>query len=72
VTGQCRQEGPQLVAVQPLQPPPVEVLPTFPAKADIRRLARFEPHLGQATATFSSRLRKNTSNFSRHFPHSYS
>jgi hypothetical protein len=69
VTGQCPQEGPQLVAAQLPQPPPAEVLPTFPAKADISRLARFDPHFGQATSTFSSRLRKNTSKFSRHFPH---
>jgi hypothetical protein len=35
-------------------------------------LARFEPHFGQAMATFSSRLRKNTSKLSLHLPHWYS
>jgi hypothetical protein len=68
--GQCPQEGPQLVAAQLPQPaPPAAVFPTLPAKADIRRFARFEPHFGQTTSTFSSRLRKNTSKLSLHLPH---
>jgi hypothetical protein len=70
VTGQCPQEGPQLVAAQLPQPaPPAVVLPTLPAKVDISRFARFEPHFGQTMSTFSSRLRKNTSKFSLHLPH---
>jgi hypothetical protein len=70
VTGQCPQEGPQLVAAQLPQPsPPAEVLPIFPAKADIIRSALIDPHFGQATDTFSSRLRKRTSKFSLHFLH---
>jgi hypothetical protein len=72
VTGQCPQEGLQRVAEQLPQPPPAEVLPTLPAKADMSRFARFDPHFGQAMSTCSSRLRKNTSNLSRHFPHWYS
>jgi len=73
VTGQCPQEGPQRVAAQLPQPaPPAEVLPTFPVKADKSRSALFDPHCGQATANFSSRLRKRTSKFSPHFRHLYS
>jgi hypothetical protein len=70
VTGQCPQEGPQLVAAQLPQPsPPAEVLPIFPAKADSSRSTLIEPHFGQATDTFSSRLRKRTSKSSLHFRH---
>ena len=70
MTGQCPQEGPQLVAAQLPQPsPPAEVLPIFPAKADINRSTFIDPHFGQATDTFSSRLRKRTSKFSLHFRH---
>jgi hypothetical protein len=70
VTGQCPQEGPQLVAAQLPQPsPPAEVLPIFPAKADICRSTLIDPHFGQATDIFSSRLRKRTSKFSLHFRH---
>ena len=70
VTGQCPQEGLQLVAAQLPQPsPPAEVLPIFPAKADISRSTLIDPHFGQATDTFSSRLRKRTSKFSLHFRH---
>jgi hypothetical protein len=70
VTGQCPQEGPQLVAAQLPQPaPPAEVLPIFPEKADIIRSALADPHFGQATGTISSRLRKRTSNISLHFLH---
>jgi hypothetical protein len=70
MTGQCPQEGPQLVAAQlPHSAPPAEVLPIFPAKADKSRSALFDPHSGQATATFSSRLRKKTSKVSSHFRH---
>jgi hypothetical protein len=70
VTGQCPQEGPQLVAAQLPQPaPPAEVLPTLPAKADICRSALVDPHFGQATDTFSLRLRKRTSKTSLHFRH---
>jgi hypothetical protein len=70
VTGQCPQEGPQLVAAQLPQPsPPAEVLPIFPAKADISRATLVDPHFGQATETFSSRLRKRTSKLSLHFRH---
>ena len=67
---QCPQEGPQLVAAQlPHSAPPAEVLPIFPAKADKSRSALSDPHRGQATATFSSRLRKKTSKVSPHFRH---
>jgi hypothetical protein len=61
------------VAAQLPQPaPPAEVLPTFPVKADKSRSALFDPHCGQATANFSSRLRKRISKFSPHFRHLYS
>ena len=70
MTGQCPQEGLQLVAAQLPQPsPPAEVLPIFPAKADISRSTLIDPHFGQATDTFSSRLRKRTSKLSLHFRH---
>jgi hypothetical protein len=70
VTGQCPQEGLQLVAAQLPQPePPSEVLPIFPEKADISRSTFFDPHCGQSTASFSSRLRKSTSKQARHFRH---
>ena len=52
--------------------PPADVLPTFPEKADKSRSAFFDPHFGQATGIFSSRLRKKTSNESPHFKHLYS
>jgi hypothetical protein len=45
------------------------VLPIFPAKADISRSTLIDPHFGQTTDTFSSRLRKRTSKFSLHFRH---
>jgi hypothetical protein len=54
MTGQWPQEGPQLVAAQLPQPPPVEVLPIFPAKADKSRSVRTDLHLGQVMVTFSS------------------
>jgi hypothetical protein len=70
MTGQCPQEGPQLVAAQLPQPlPPAEVLPIFPPKADISRFTLTDPHFGQATDTFSSRLRKRISKLSLHFRH---
>jgi hypothetical protein len=70
MTGQCPQEGPQLVAAQlPHSAPPADVLPIFPAKADKSRSAFFDPHFGQATAALSSRLRKRTSKGSLHFRH---
>jgi len=77
VTGQCPQEGPQLVAAQLPQPSPpaevfAEVLPIFPAKADISRSTVIDPHFGQATDIFSLRLRKRTSKVSLHFRHLYS
>jgi hypothetical protein len=62
VTGQCPQEGPQLVEVQLPQP-------IFPAKADIIRSTFMDPHFGQTTGTFSSRFRKRTSKLSLHFRH---
>jgi len=70
MTGQCPQEGPQLVAAQlPHSAPPAEVLPIFPEKADKSRSAFFDPHFGQATVALSSRLRKRTSKGSPHFRH---
>ena len=46
MTGQCPQEGPQLVAAQLPQPaPPADVLPIFPAKADKSRSAFVRPAL---------------------------
>jgi len=68
--GQCPQEGGQLVVVQPPQEEPAPaVFPIFPEKADIIRCALAEPHSGQATAIFSSRLRKRTSKRCLHFRH---
>jgi len=73
MTGQCPQEGPQVVAAQLPQPaPPSEVFPIFPAKADIIRCVRVDPHSGQVTVIFSSRLRKRTSKRCLHFRHLYS
>src|SRR3989339_1232857 len=70
VIAQWPQEGAQLVALQlPQDAPPALVFPTFPAKADISLWVRVDLHSGQATATFSSRLRKRTSNVSPHFRH---
>jgi hypothetical protein len=67
---QCPQEGLQLVAAQlPQEAPPALVFPTFPAKADICFWVRVELHSGQATLTFSSRLRKRTSKVFPHFRH---
>jgi hypothetical protein len=72
MNGQWPQEGPQLVAAQLPQPPPVEVLPIFPAKADISRSVLTDLHSGQATLSFSSRLRNRTSKVFLHFRHLYS
>jgi hypothetical protein len=69
VIGQCPQEGPQLVALQLPQLPPLEVLPTFPEKADIRRLVWVDLHPGQAAAVFWSLFQKRTSKVCPHFRH---
>ncbi len=60
----------QWVAAQlPQLLPPVEVFPIFPENADICRCTFFEPHSGQSTESFSSRLRKRTSKRAWHFRH---
>lgn len=73
MTGQCPQEGGQLVVVQlPQEAAAPAVFPIFPEKADIIRCVLAEPHSGQATVIFSSRLRKRTSKRCLHFLHLYS
>lgn len=68
--GQWPQVVLQLVAAQlPQDAPPALVFPIFPAKADIIFRVRVDLHSGQATAIFSSRLRKRTSNVFPHFRH---
>ena len=60
----------QWVAAQlPQLLPPVEVFPIVPENADICRCTFFEPHSGQSTESFSSRLRKRTSKRVWHFRH---
>ena len=70
MTGQCPQEGGQLVVVQlPQEAPAPDVFPIFPEKADIIRRVLLDLHSGQATAIFSSLLRKRTSKRCLHFRH---
>jgi hypothetical protein len=58
------------VAAQlPQEAPPAEVFPIFPEKADIIFWVRDDPHSGQTTDGFSSRLRKRTSKRRLHFRH---
>lgn len=67
---QCPQEGLQLVAAQlPQDAAPVDVLPIFPANADISRCVRVDLHSGQITDTLSSQFRKMTSKVCLHFRH---
>jgi hypothetical protein len=69
VIDQCRQEGPQLVAEQLPQPPPVEVFPIFPENADSLRCVRGDLHFGQAMPLCLSWLRKSISKVCPHFRH---
>jgi hypothetical protein len=67
--GQCPQEGAQLLEVQLPHPPPVEVLPIFPEKADKSRSILTDLHAGQQTQSASSRFRQRTSKIFLHFRH---